>query len=165
MDSLQWIARYPDFFVFLVLLTAGYALGRIGEARHYQALARREKELSGVTVFSNRFAPELGARYAVALVSGSAVISEDYFKFVVASLQTLFGGRLRSYESLLDRTRREAVLRMKQDARSQAGNMIINVKFESYAIPGRTLGAVEILAYGTALIPCMPEVNADVHQP
>ena len=43
------------------------------------------------------------------LVAGSVVISEDYFKRIVSSLQSLFGGRLRSYESLVDRARREAV--------------------------------------------------------
>lgn len=153
MDFLLLIARYPDFFFFAVLLAAGYAAGRLVEARHYRALRRREKELAGVTVFTNRFPPQLASPHAVALVTGSAVISGDYFKFVVAGLQTLFGGRLRSYESLLDRARREAVLRMKEDARLHSGHMIINVKFETYSIPGKRLGAVEILAYGTALIP------------
>jgi len=153
MDILHWVAKYPDFFLFLALIVVGYAAGRVAEARHYRSIRRREKQLSSVMVFSNRFPPELGARHTAALVSGSAVISQDYFKFAVAGLQTLLGGRLRSYEALLDRARREAVLRMKQDARNKAGNMIINVKFETYSIPGRQLGAVEILAYGTALIP------------
>lgn len=153
MDILQWVLRYPDFFGFLVLLAVGYVAGRSAEAAHYRSLRRREKALSSVTVFSNRFPPDPAARHAVALVCGSAVISEDYFKFMLAGLQSLFGGRLRSYESLLDRARREAVLRMKEAARAKAGSMIINVKFQTYRIPGRALGAVEILAYGTALIP------------
>ena len=142
-----------DFLVFVVLIVVGYVAGRIAEARHYRSIRQREQELSEVTIFSNRFPPESDARYTVALVSGSAVISADYFKYAVAGLQTLFGGRLSSYEALLDRSRREAILRMKADARSKAGNMVINVKFETYSIPGRQMGAVEILAYGTALIP------------
>ena len=142
-----------DFLVFLVLIVVGYVAGRIAEARHYRSIRRREQELSSVTIFSNRFPPDPGARCTVALVSGSAVISADYFKFAVAGLQTLFGGRLSSYEALLDRSRREAILRMKADAHNKAANMIVNVKFETYSIPGRQMGAVEILAYGTALIP------------
>ena len=142
-----------DFLVFLVLIVVGYVAGRIAEARHYRSIRRREQELSSVTIFSNRYPPDLAARCTVALVSGSAVISADYFKFAVAGLQTLFGGRLSSYEALLDRSRREAILRMKADAHNKAANMIINVKFETYSIPGRQMGAVEILAYGTALIP------------
>ena len=108
-------------------------------------------------MFSNRFPPRLPTPHGAILVSGSVVVSEDYFKQAVAGLQTLFGGRLRSYESLLDRARREAVLRMKEDARQRLGTMIVNVKFETYSVPGKAaMGAVEILAYGTALVPQSP---------
>jgi uncharacterized protein YbjQ (UPF0145 family) len=90
----------------------------------------------------------------MSLVSGSAVIADDYFKSLVASLHNLFGGRMRSYESLLDRARREAVLRMKAQARRAGAGMIVNVKMQTFAVPGRKPGstrAVEVLAYGTAL--------------
>ena len=68
----------------------------------------------------------------------------------------MFGGKLVAYESLLDRARREAVLRMKQEARDKGANRIINVKFQTFSIPGRnprSFGAVEVMAYGTALTP------------
>jgi uncharacterized protein YbjQ (UPF0145 family) len=61
---------------------------------------------------------------------------------------------MRSYESLLDRARREAVLRMKAQARRAGAGMIVNVKLQTFAVPGRQPGstrAVEVLAYGTAL--------------
>jgi uncharacterized protein YbjQ (UPF0145 family) len=106
-------------------------------------------------VFTNRF-PPLTQRASQALVTGSVVVSEDYFKRVVSGLQSLFGGRLRAYESLLDRARREAVLRMKQEARDKGAKMIINVKFQTFSIPGRnpkSFGAIEVMAYGTALTP------------
>lgn len=142
-----------DLIVFLVLLASGYTVGRIAERRHYRSILAREKELVNVMVFSNRF-PPLTQQASQALVSGSVVISEDYFKRVVSGLQSLFGGRLRAYESLLDRARREAVLRMKQEARDKGAKMIINVKFQTFSIPGRnpkSFGAVEVMAYGTAL--------------
>ena len=142
-----------DLIVFLVLLASGYTVGRIAERRHYRSILAREKELANVMVFTNRF-PPLTLRAGQALVAGSVVISEDYFKRVLSGLQSLFGGRLRAYESLLDRARREAVLRMKQEARGKGAHMIVNVKFQTFSIPGRnpnSFGAVEVMAYGTAL--------------
>ena len=53
------------------------------------------------------------------LVSGSAVISVDYFKRILFSLRNIFGGNVKSYESLLERARREALLRMKELARER----------------------------------------------
>ena len=142
-----------DLIVFLVLLASGYTVGRIAERRHYRSILMREKHMANVMVFTNRF-PPLSQQASQALVTGSVVISEDYFKRVVSGLQSLFGGRLRAYESLLDRARREAVLRMKQEARDKGAKMIINVKFQTFSIPGRnprSFGAVEVMAYGTAL--------------
>jgi len=142
-----------DLIVFLVLLAAGYAVGRIAERRHYRSIIAREKDMANVMVFTNRF-PPLTQQASQALVTGSVVVSEDYFKRVVSGLQSLFGGRLRSYESLLDRARREAVLRMKQEARDKGAKIVINVKFQTFSIPGRnpkSFGAVEVMAYGTAL--------------
>ena len=142
-----------DLIIFLVLLASGYAVGRIAERRHYRSILAREKAMANVLVFTNRF-PPLTQQASQALVTGSVVISEDYFKRVVSGLQSLFGGRLRAYESLLDRARREAVLRMKQEARDKGAKMIINVKFQTFSIPGRnprSFGAVEVMAYGTAL--------------
>ena len=142
-----------DLIIFLVLLASGYAVGRIAERRHYRSIIAREKDMANVMVFTNRF-PPLTQQASQALVTGSVVVSEDYFKRVVSGLQSLFGGRLRAYESLLDRARREAVLRMKQEARDKGAKMIINVKFQTFSIPGRnprSFGAVEVMAYGTAL--------------
>ena len=89
------------------------------------------------------------------MVSGSVVVSVDYFKRFLAALRNLFGGRVISYESLLDRGRRESLLRMKQQAEELGAGMVFNVKYETASISkGRrdTIGSIEVLAYGTALI-------------
>jgi len=145
-----------DLLLFAVLFITGYVAGRWNERRHYASIRKREDEFAGILVFTNRFPPPSTTRVATVLVSGSAVISEDFFKGVVAGLYSFFGGRIRSYESLLDRARREAVLRMKEQARAQGAGMIINVKFQTFAIGGRrasSVKGVEMLAYGTALSP------------
>ncbi len=147
------MGEYLQLIVFLCLLAIGYAAGRFAEQRHYRSIRSRELALAHVLVFGNRF-PPLAPAAQQTLVAGSVVVSEDYFKRVVSALQKLFGGRLKSYESLLDRARREAVLRMKQQAHEHGAAMIINTKFQTFSIPGNrpnAFGAVELLAYGTAL--------------
>ncbi len=114
------MTEYIDLIIFLLLLIVGYSVGRIAERRHYRSILKREKEMREILIFSNRF-PPLSSRDAQELVTGSVVISEDYFKRVISGLQSIIGGRLRGYESLLDRARREAVLRMKQEARDRRG--------------------------------------------
>jgi len=150
------IGDYFELIVFVALFGVGFFAGRWNERRHYASIRLREKQLSGVLVFSNRFPPVAAGRVKSQLVSGSVVISDDYFKNVMGKLYNLFGGRMRSYESLIDRARREAVLRMKHEAMRGGANMIINVKFQTFAIGGRNennIRGVELLAYGTSLAP------------
>lgn len=142
-----------DLGVFGALVVIGYVAGRIAEARHYASIRKREVELAPILMFATRFPPDLRPRQQ-ALVAGSMVVSSDYFKTLVSGLQSLVGGRLKTFESLLDRARREAVLRMKEDAKRRGARTIVNVKFQTFSIPGRnanSVRAVEILAYGTAI--------------
>ena len=90
------------------------------------------------------------------MVVGNVVISIDYFKRFLAGLRMLFGGRVSSYESLLDRARREAMLRMKEDAFERGYNAVINVRIETSRLAsssrkGEGTAGVEILAFGTAV--------------
>ncbi len=145
---------FLDVIIFVGLFLTGYFAGRWNERRHYASIRRRERELAGVLVFSNRFPPHGTGRVDTRLVTGSVVISDDYFKNVLAGLYSFFGGRLRSYESLIDRARRESVLRMKAEAKAFGSSMIVSVKFQTFAIGGRSqnnVKGVEVLAYGTAL--------------
>lgn len=143
-----------ELLLAVALAVTGLVAGRWIERRHYASIRRRERQLGDVLVFAVRFPPPRLAAPSTTLVAGSVVIADDYFKSLVAGLYTFFGGRVRSYESLVDRARREAVLRMKAEARGRGAGMIVNVKFQTFAIPGRRPGsmrAVEVLAYGTAL--------------
>lgn len=145
-----------DLIIFVSLLALGYGFGRYAEKRHYNSIIRREKELNRIPAVAQRFPPITAVPRKTELVTGSVVISVDYFKRFLASLRNLIGGRVRSYESLLDRARREAVLRMKEQADQLGAEMIFNIKLETSSIyKGRKnhVGSVEVLAYGTALIP------------
>ncbi len=149
MEFFQWI-------VFLVLLALGYFIGRWKERAHYVSIRNRETQFASVLTFATRYPPDVVTRQECRLVSGSVVVSSDYFKQFVAGLRTFFGGRLASYESLLDRARREAVLRMKAEARQFGSTLVVNVKVETTTVSGgarQGIPAMEVMAYGTALKP------------
>ncbi len=145
-----------NLIIFLSLMVLGYLAGSWAERRHYRSIAQREAQwihLPAVTLPQAGIAP--GTVDHAHLVSGSAVISIDYFKRFLAGLRNLFGGTVRSYETLIDRARREAVLRMKADAVGAAA--IVNVRIETSTIGGhgkrgnKSTTCLEAVAYGTAL--------------
>jgi uncharacterized protein YbjQ (UPF0145 family) len=143
-----------DLLFFLALIVLGYGSGTIVEKRHYRSIQRREKvylPLPAVTIRTVQYPME--DIKSAELVYGSAVISVDYFKRILAGLRNIFGGTVKSYESLIDRARREALLRMKEMAGDAA--VIVNVRIETAAIGGRAhkkgVGCLEAIAYGTAL--------------
>lgn len=143
-----------DLLILLFLIVLGYLAGTFVEKRHYRSIDKREQELLKLPAVSLKSVDIVDDRIKNArIVSGSAVISIDYFKRFIAGLRQIFGGTVKSYESLIDRARREAVLRMKVDAKS--ADIIINVRIETAAIGRRAnrkgIGCLEAIAYGTAL--------------
>ena len=144
-----------DLIVFLSLLTLGYLFGRRAEHRHFKSIKQRERAYRNILCFSERFPPPSEQPIDTALVAGSVVISIDYFKRIAAALRGLIGGRVNAYETLVERARREAILRMKEDAKARGAKQVFNVKLETASITKNTqqVGAVEVYAYGTALIP------------
>ena len=151
---MSWLMQYPGILATLTFLILGYGFGRYSEKRHYQSIFEREKEYQKVLIFSVRTPPQGLEITDTNLVCGNVVVSIDYFKKFVAGLRKLIGGRLRSYETLVDRARREAILRMKGQAIYLNANSIINVKLETSSIskgPRGAIGSIEVCAYGTAL--------------
>lgn len=139
--------------VFLLILA--FFTGSFVERRHYKSIIRREDALRDLVVVVAKTLPPLRPPPATTLVRGNAVISVDYFKRFLARLRMIFGGRIHTYESLLDRARREAILRMQEQARELGATMIFNMRFETSSISKgskNAVGTVEVLAYGTAII-------------
>ncbi len=153
---MEVLAEFFNIIVFVALLALGYFVGRWKERKHYTSIREREAQYANVLAFAVRYPPDVVTPQDCKLVSGSVVISSDYFKQFVAGLRTLIGGRLTSYESLLDRARREATLRMKAEAQRFGSTLVVNVKMESTTISGgfrKGMPAMEVMAYGTALKP------------
>ncbi len=145
-------------FVFLILLALGYIFGRLAERRHLKSIERREKLTVNLPVVNLKTIPRNLSNCRTRLVSGNVVVSIDYYKKVLSALRSIFGGSLKSYESLLDRARREAILRMKAACVRAGGKAVVNVKIETasinrYSQNRSSVGSVEVVAYGTAVIP------------
>jgi len=136
------------------MIVMGFYFGRVAERRHYSSLSSREKAFRELQVLTIRRPPNIHREYHTNLVCGSTVVSVDFFKVFIAGFKNIIGGRLTAYESLLERARREAILRMQEHALRLGATMIINARFETSCISGNAsqgIGSVEILAYGTAL--------------
>lgn len=143
-----------DLIIFLTLLAFGYGFGRYAEKKHYKSIFKREKDLNTIPAIASKIPPFRRQDLKSQLVTGNVVISVDFFKRFIAGLRNIFGGRVTSYETLLDRARREAILRMKQEAKNLNAEFIFNIKLETSSIfKGRknAVGSVEVLAYGTAM--------------
>ena len=141
---------------FIVLLgLIGLVVGSAIERKHYRSIREREGQLKHILLFNEKRPPLSVSGQPFHIVQGSVVVSSDYFKNLAAGLRSLFGGRLTSYESLLDRARREAVLRMKQQAADRGAHLVVNVLFETSTLNQNQPGAIvscEVLVYGTAFV-------------
>jgi uncharacterized protein YbjQ (UPF0145 family) len=142
-----------EVLIVAAFIVLGYVVGRFLERKHYRSIEQRERELINlITTSSKHPVGEIPSDVRAELVNGACVISPDYFKQFVAGLRMLFGGNVRSYETLIDRARREAVLRLKESCPD--ANQIINLRIETSSITkGRKnqVGSVEVLTYATAL--------------
>ncbi len=143
-----------DILIIIAFLLLGYGFGQLAEKRHYRSIKKREEKYKDILVFSSKTPPRDWQIDSSRLVQGSVVVSVDYFKRFLFSLRNIFGGRVEAYESLIDRGRREAVLRMKEQAAKHSSQSIFNIKFETSSVSrgvSSALGSVEVFAYGTAI--------------
>lgn len=146
MDALIGLA------ITLGLITLGYFVGRVLEKRHLAELDRREAATASVVLVDVKTLPAAVEAANGSLVMGEVVIASDYFKTFAASLRNIVGGEVKSYQTMLSRARREARLRMVEQARALGSELVVNVRFEWSAV-GPQLPSAEIFCYGTAVIP------------
>jgi len=137
------------------LLAMGFLVGRTVESNHFKDLERREQELSGIIKLNLRHLPPNWTASDAILVKGQAVIASDYFKTFASQIRNLFGGEVKSIQTLMVRARKEAMLRMLEQARAHGANCILNMREETSTI-GRGSGkqgllSAEIFVYATAM--------------
>ncbi|MEC7120983.1 MAG: heavy metal-binding domain-containing protein [Pseudomonadota bacterium] len=135
--------------IFVVLFLVGWGFGRYNERKHWAQLAVDEAAFAHIRIDSRRF--EIRDTHGQ-LVTSTVVIAQDYFKWVLASIRNVLGGRITTYETLLDRARREAIVRLKKQTAAAGAVEILGVRLDVSDV-GADKGSIEVLAYGTMIFP------------
>ena len=146
-----------DLIVILIKLAITYGIGSCIEKRHFKAIQQREIALIKKPIISYGAKKWTTKRpiKEIKMVTGEVVISGDYFKNFVANIKNFFGGRLTPFESIMDRARREAILRMREKAKK--AHIIVNVRIESVMLDDDSvkksngIPKCAVIAYGTAV--------------
>ena len=143
-----------DIIILIILISTGYWVGSKREKTHYKSIIERELKYQNIpTTTTKSFDSKLPIQKAY-LASGSVVISIDYFKRFLTGLRNIFGGEVSAYETLIDRARREAILRLKETATD--ADIIVNLRIETSSIgqsanKNKAIGSVEAMAYATVI--------------
>ena len=82
------------------------------------------------------------------IVKGIIVQSKHVGKDILAGLNTIVGGEIKSYTEMLNEARFEAQKRMINEATELGADAIVGVRFGSSAV---MQGAAEMICYGTAV--------------
>lgn len=141
----------------LIALPIAFVIGRFTERRHLRSLDEREQQAGDVTVNNLKHVPDPGSVQGGRMVVGHVVIATDYWKSFATKIRNIIGGEMKSAQTLMTRGRREALMRLVENARQMGAAEVCNVRYEFSNIGmmrGRSGGAmqVEILAYGTAIV-------------
>ena len=152
MPNFDIISLALNALIPLGLLMLGFFIGRHKEKRHYQSIRRREEALLHIPATTSWHHDTEREIEEVRLVFGSTAVSVDYFKRLLAFFRNLIGGEVKAYGSLVDRARREAILRMKESY--PQSDAFINCRLATSSITtgrSRRTACVEVIAYATAL--------------
>ena len=149
MTLLTWI-----LVIMLGALIAGYLAGKFVAAAQVASIEEGERSLPSILVTDLRTPPPGFDTEKAQLVVGESVVGTDYWTTFTAGVRSLLGGEVYSLNPLLGRARRQAKLRMLQQAARLGATAVINVRFETSDLGGAGRAPItEIYAYGTALVP------------
>ncbi len=157
MENLLELVFTLVFVVLFTFVPLGiyYLIGKHFEKKHFASIQKREAQFVQMSLVPSDFVDQSQEIEAAVLVTGTVVIGSDPFKRYIANLVNLIGGRVSVFETLLDRARREAVLRLKENAARIHADEVINFRMETMSIcsgnDAKPMGIVEVMAYGTAV--------------
>ena len=140
----------------LLLLAVAFLAGNVMNSRHEKSLLERQQNLSHIrTTDLDHLLDADPTGNPATLFTAEISLGVDHFRGALGSLKNIFGGEIRSYQQTLDRARREAILRLVEQADLAGFNAIANIRLEFADISGSAHMAkrpamVTIMAYGTA---------------
>ena len=155
MDSL-----FSLFFRIFVLVPIGFICGRFSEKKHNESLDARQAENADVLVTDLKSFPMLSPETKTPeMIIGEVTIATDYYKSFAGSLRNFFGGEMVNFETLQIRARREATMKIIEQAKEKGFNAICNLRLETADVGGSSMSkkyaiTVSILASATAYSSC-----------
>lgn len=149
----------------LIALPIAFLIGRFTERSHLRSLDEREQQARDVIVNNLKHVPNPDSVQGSRMVVGHVVIATDYWKSFATKIRNIIGGEMKAAQTLMTRGRREALMRLVEEARLMGAAEVCNIRYEFSNIGmmrGRKGGAmqVEILAYGTAIVRRRDQVTA-----
>jgi len=138
----------------ILFLLVAYFWARAVDRRHFSSIVEREAQYADITVSDLRSPPGAVEPQSGKMVTGATVVANDYFKNWAASIRNIFGGEVRGLQVMLERARREAVLRMLAEAREMGADAVYNLRIDTSTISGKRVkrpSGIEVLASGTAV--------------
>jgi len=116
-------------------------------ARRRTIEAFREQN-AGVLLVNTKRWPTADSTVAPALVASSTVRCLDSTRFSLGSLRQIVGGEMKMFGGNMNLARDEAIERLRDEARGQGFDCVLNVRFETSQVAAT---AFEIVAYGTGI--------------
>lgn len=145
------------FAFFIGLICVGLFVGGTIERKHFQDLELREQRTQHMLVTQLKTFPDAQpSNLTPTMLVSETVISSDYLKSFLGGLRNIFGGQVKSFQTLLERGRREAILRLKEESLQLGYDAICNIRIDTADIGGRNsnkkkqIVMASILASGTA---------------
>ena len=85
------------------------------------------------------------------IVTGEAILGENIFKDLFASVRDMIGGRSSTYEKELQNAREIALQEIQQRAQQMGANAVVGVDLD-YEVLGKNNGMLMVSASGTAVV-------------
>ena len=127
----------------------GWLIATLYERRHNKQMAEREALLSDIKLSNTKHTGDNAA--SGVLIYGSVVVAHDFFRTLIIQFRKIIGGNIKAYERLVVRGRREALIRLREDARLRGFDRVVNIRYGSSHISGMFISAIELVAYGTGI--------------
>ncbi|MBL4789013.1 MAG: heavy metal-binding domain-containing protein [Kordiimonadaceae bacterium] len=127
----------------------GWLIATLYERRHNRQMGEREALLSDIKLSTTK---NIGKNAASGvMICGSVVVAHDFFRTLIIQFRKIIGGNIKAYERLVVRGRREALIRLREDARLRGFDRVVNIRYGSSRITGMFITAIEMVAYGTGI--------------
>ena len=147
----------PILMFAVPLIFFGLIIGRTVEKNHFKRLDEKEEAYRDVLVTQIKSFPgAVPVEVPPAAVMSEVVVGSDYLKSWFSTWRNLFGGEMRSFQKIQERAKREAIIRLIEQARDLGHNAVCNVRVSGADVGGNTSGGknkipmAAVIATGTA---------------